>query len=138
MGFIGSVLTENGNLTIWDFLIGIIWRSLVFWVPFIGKLIALGHLWFLWNLFQYSLFLIPIFSIVRNNPDGKMIIAPAMNGKMWSHPATQANVALLRERGVQFIGPAEGDLACGYEGFGRLEPAESIVEAALQSVGLSS
>ena len=73
MGFIGSVLTENGNLTIWDFLIGIIWRSLVFWVPFIGKLIALGHLWFLWNLFQYSLFLIPIFSIVRNNPDGKMI-----------------------------------------------------------------
>ena len=72
------------------------------------------------------------------NPDAKMMIAPAMNGKMWSHPATQANVALLRERGAQFIGPDEGDLACGYEGFGRLEPAESIVEAALQSVGLSS
>ena len=72
------------------------------------------------------------------NPDAKMMIAPAMNGKMWSHPATQANVALLRERGAQFIGPDEGDLACGYEGFGRLESAESIVEAALQSVGLSS
>ena len=72
------------------------------------------------------------------NPDAKMMIAPAMNGKMWSHPATQANVALLRERGAQFIGPAEGDLACGYEGFGRLEPTESIVEAVLQSVGLSS
>ena len=72
------------------------------------------------------------------NPDAKMMIAPAMNGKMWSHPATQANVALLRERGAQFIGPAEGDLACGYEGLGRLEPAESIVEAVLQSVGLSS
>jgi hypothetical protein len=72
MGFIGSVLTENGNLTIWAFLIGIIWRSLIFWVPFIGKLIALGHLWFLWNLFQYSLFMIPIFTIVKNNPDGKI------------------------------------------------------------------
>ena len=72
------------------------------------------------------------------NPDAKIMIAPAMNGKMWSHPATRANVTLLRERGAQFIGPAEGDLACGYEGFGRLEPAESIVEAALQSAGLLS
>ena len=72
------------------------------------------------------------------NPAAKMMIAPAMNGKMWSHPATQANVTLLRERGAQFVGPAEGVLACGYEGFGRLEPAESIVEAALQSAGLSS
>ncbi len=72
------------------------------------------------------------------NPEAKLMIAPAMNGKMWSHPATQANVALLRERGAQFIGPAEGELACGYEGLGRLESPEAIAEAALQSVGYPS
>ena len=50
-----------------------------------------------------------------------LLIAPAMNGKMWLHPATQKNVATLRdERGVHFIGPEEGLLACGYEGIGRL------------------
>ncbi|MFV1994163.1 MAG: flavoprotein, partial [Verrucomicrobiales bacterium] len=43
-----------------------------------------------------------------------VLIAPAMNGKMWSHPATAANVATLRDRGVEFIGPEEGMLACGY------------------------
>lgn len=51
---------------------------------------------------------------------GKVILAPAMNGKMWHHPATQANVKILRERGHHFIGPEEGMLACGYEGTGRL------------------
>jgi hypothetical protein len=77
MGFVGSILlgqhedTSSSGL-VFGFLFGIIWRSLVFWIPIIGKLIALGHLWFLWNLFQYSIFLIPIFSIVRNNPNGKM------------------------------------------------------------------
>ena len=40
-----------------SFLFGIVWRSLIFWVPVFGKLWALGHLWFLWNLFQYSLIL---------------------------------------------------------------------------------
>src|SRR5438270_14096609 len=49
-----------------------------------------------------------------------ILIAPAMNGKMWSHPATIENVAVLRSRGVEFIGPEEGMLACGYEGLGRL------------------
>lgn len=57
-----------------------------------------------------------------------VLIAPAMNGKMWSHPATVANVATLKERGVQFIGPEEGMLACGYEGEGRLWPVDGIVE----------
>jgi len=72
------------------------------------------------------------------NPEAKLIIAPAMNGKMWSHPATQANVGLLRERGAQFIGPAEGELACGYEGLGRLETLDAIAEAALQLLGIPS
>src|SRR6185295_4808894 len=49
-----------------------------------------------------------------------LLIAPAMNGKMWHHPATQQNVATLRARGVEFIGPESGLLACGYEGLGRL------------------
>ncbi len=57
----------------------------------------------------------------------KVLIAPAMNGKMWLHPATKANVALLKERGAEFIGPEEGMLACGYEGIGRLWPVEDIV-----------
>lgn len=59
-----------------------------------------------------------------------ILLAPAMNGKMWLHPATLENVARLRARGVEFIGPEEGLLACGYEGVGRLWPVDGIVEAA--------
>ncbi|MBV9463990.1 MAG: phosphopantothenoylcysteine decarboxylase [Verrucomicrobiae bacterium] len=59
-----------------------------------------------------------------------ILVAPAMNGKMWLHEATQANVATLKQRGVHFIGPDEGLLACGYEGIGRLWPVDGIVEAA--------
>ena len=57
-----------------------------------------------------------------------VLIAPAMNGKMWLHPATQKNVKTLSERKVKFIGPEEGMLACGYEGAGRLWPVDGIVE----------
>ena len=63
-----------------------------------------------------------------------VLIAPAMNGKMWEHPATKANVDILKDRGVHFIGPEEGLLACGYEGIGRLWPVEGIekkIEAVL-------
>src|SRR5215467_2488084 len=55
-----------------------------------------------------------------------ILIAPAMNGKMWSHPATIENVETLKARGVEFIGPEEGMLACGYEGLGRLWKVEDI------------
>lgn len=61
--------------------------------------------------------------------------APAMNGKMWLHPATQRNVETLKSWGHQFIGPEEGMLACGYEGVGRLWPVEGIVECALEILG---
>jgi phosphopantothenoylcysteine synthetase/decarboxylase len=61
-----------------------------------------------------------------------VLIAPAMNGKMWTHPATAANVATLTARGVVFIGPEEGMLACGYEGIGRLWPVEGIVDRVVQ------
>jgi phosphopantothenoylcysteine synthetase/decarboxylase len=53
-----------------------------------------------------------------------------MNGKMWQHPATLRNVETLQGWGVKFIDPAEGLLACGYEGVGRLAPVEEIVAAA--------
>ena len=59
----------------------------------------------------------------------RTLIAPAMNGKMWLHPATVENTAKLRERGVEFIGPDDGMLACGYEGVGRLWPVEGILQA---------
>jgi phosphopantothenoylcysteine decarboxylase/phosphopantothenate--cysteine ligase len=55
-----------------------------------------------------------------------ILIAPAMNGKMWGHPATQANVDILKSRGIEFIGPEEGMLACGYEGLGRLWKVDDI------------
>ncbi len=55
-----------------------------------------------------------------------ILVAPAMNGKMWEHPATQENVATLKKRGVEFIGPEEGMLACGYEGVGRLWKVDDI------------
>ena len=64
-----------------------------------------------------------------------VLIAPAMNGKMWTHPATAVNVATLKARGARFIGPEEGMLACGDEGLGRLWPVEGIVECVIELLG---
>jgi phosphopantothenoylcysteine decarboxylase/phosphopantothenoylcysteine decarboxylase/phosphopantothenate--cysteine ligase len=58
-----------------------------------------------------------------------VLLAPAMNGKMWLHPATRRNVEILRADGCRFVGPAEGDLACGYQGQGRLADVEEILAA---------
>jgi phosphopantothenoylcysteine synthetase/decarboxylase len=66
------------------------------------------------------------------SPGAKTLIAPAMNGKMWRHPATQENVKKLKARGADFIGPDEGMLSCGYEGIGRLWPVEAIAARALK------
>ncbi len=66
------------------------------------------------------------------NSKAKLLIAPAMNGKMWLHPATQENVKTLKKRGVKFIGPDDGMLSCGYEGIGRLWPVEDIARCALK------
>ena len=62
--------------------------------------------------------------------EAPVLIAPAMNGKMWKHAATQGNVSLLQSRGVHFIGPEEGLLACGYEGLGRLWNIDGVIERA--------
>lgn len=59
-----------------------------------------------------------------------ILFAPAMNTLMYTHPATQANVALLRERGCQFVGPDSGHLACGMVGPGRLADTPRILDAA--------
>jgi len=69
------------------------------------------------------------------NPRAKLLLAPAMNGKMWLHGATQQNVATLKSRGAQFIGPEEGMLSCGYEGLGRLWEVEKISAQALELLG---
>jgi len=61
-----------------------------------------------------------------------LLVAPAMNVNMWQHPATQANLATLRERGVTAIGPESGELACGWQGEGRMsEPSEIAARAEL-------
>ena len=62
-----------------------------------------------------------------------LVVAPAMNEAMWRHPATQANVATLRERGATILIPAEGELACGVSGTGRLPEPEELF-AALKSL----
>ena len=58
-----------------------------------------------------------------------VLMAPAMNQAMWSHPSTQANVALLRERGIQIVGPDCGELACGEQGSGRMCSLETLLAA---------
>ena len=68
------------------------------------------------------------------NPKARLLIAPAMNGKMWLHPATQQNAAVLKSRGAEFIGPEEGLLSCGYEGLGRLWPVDAVAKRAVELV----
>jgi phosphopantothenoylcysteine decarboxylase len=70
--------------------------------------------------------------VLALSPDARLVIAPAMNGKMWQHPATQQNVAALKSRGAEILGPDAGMLACGYEGLGRLLPVDKIAERVMQ------
>src|ERR1700690_4527474 len=66
-----------------------------------------------------------------------VVVAPAMNVNMWNHPATQANLDLLRQRGVRIIEPGDGYLACGMTGPGRLAENDLIVAAAMEALGAS-
>src|SRR6266403_1288638 len=66
-----------------------------------------------------------------------VVVAPAMNVNMWNHPATQANLELLRKRGVRIVEPGDGYLACGMTGPGRLAENELIVAAAMEALGAS-
>jgi phosphopantothenoylcysteine decarboxylase/phosphopantothenate--cysteine ligase len=64
-----------------------------------------------------------------------LLLAPAMNPRMWSHPAVRANVDLLRSRGVQMIGPEEGYLSCGEVGAGRMAEPEILFQAIIKCLG---
>lgn len=66
-----------------------------------------------------------------------VVLAPAMNVNMWNHPATQANLEILRKRGVRVVEPGQGYLACGMTGPGRLAENEAIVAAAMEALGAS-
>src|SRR5471030_2583175 len=61
-----------------------------------------------------------------------VVVAPAMNVNMWNHPATQANLEILRQRGVKIVEPGSGYLACGMTGPGRLAENAAIVAATLE------
>ena len=82
VGFAGGIITGSAELegntvldTLIAFILHVFLTSFVFWVPLFGKIIALGHLWFLWNLFLYSLLCVPIFHIVQKNVDGNLATA---------------------------------------------------------------
>ena len=66
---------------------------------------------------------------------GPILVAPAMNVRMWGHPATQSNAAALRERGVELIGPEEGELAEGESGLGRMSEPEAIFARSRELLG---
>ena len=59
-----------------------------------------------------------------------VLVAPAMNVNMWEHPATRRNLEVLRERGIRTVGPEVGELACGWEGSGRMSQPEAIAAEA--------
>ncbi|HEY8299792.1 MAG TPA: bifunctional phosphopantothenoylcysteine decarboxylase/phosphopantothenate--cysteine ligase CoaBC, partial [Methyloceanibacter sp.] len=61
--------------------------------------------------------------------DNPVLVAPAMNVRMWQHPATRRNVATLRHDGIVFVGPDDGEMACGEFGPGRMAEPDDIVEA---------
>jgi len=63
-----------------------------------------------------------------------VLLAPAMNGKMFEHPAVQENIGKLSARGAELVDPIEGMLACGYEGKGKLAPVDKIAEAIFRKV----
>lgn len=82
VGFAGGIITGSADLegntvldTLIAFILHVFLTSFVFWVPLFGKIIALGHLWFLWNLFLYSLLCVPIFHVVQKNVDGTLATA---------------------------------------------------------------
>lgn len=72
---------------------------------------------------------------LAKQPEAPLVLVPAMNGRMWLHPATQANVAVLRERGAEILGPASGMLSCGYEGVGRMLEVEAVVGGVVGMLG---
>tara|TARA_B100000214_G_C23961688_1_gene625593 strand:- start:134 stop:1444 length:1311 start_codon:yes stop_codon:yes gene_type:complete len=74
VGFVGSIILGNIETDVDGLVSGFLWGillSLFFWVPILGKILSLGHLWFVWNLFLYSILLTPIFHYINKKPDRK-------------------------------------------------------------------
>ena len=67
--------------------------------------------------------------------EAPMILAPAMNGKMYEHEAVQENMEILKGRGVEIIEPVVGELACGYEGIGKLASVDAIAGQVIELLG---
>jgi phosphopantothenoylcysteine synthetase/decarboxylase len=67
--------------------------------------------------------------------EAPVLLAPAMNGKMYEHEAVQQNLEILKGRGVEIIEPVVGELACGYEGIGKLASVETIAECVVSKLG---
>src|ERR1035438_9764820 len=67
-----------------------------------------------------------------------LVLAPAMNVNMWTHPATQENLAILRARGARIVEPGEGYLACGMTGSGRLAETDAIVAAVVETLNAAA
>jgi phosphopantothenoylcysteine decarboxylase/phosphopantothenate--cysteine ligase len=67
--------------------------------------------------------------------DTPVLIAPAMNVRMWQHPATQRNIAVLKDDGITFVGPNAGDMACGEHGPGRMAEVPEILSAIEAALG---
>ncbi len=76
-----------------------------------------------------------LFSTIALACRAPQLLAPAMNVNMWQHPATQANLALLVERGAFAVGPEAGDLACGWVGAGRMAEPSAILQACRALLG---
>jgi phosphopantothenoylcysteine decarboxylase/phosphopantothenate--cysteine ligase len=70
--------------------------------------------------------------------DKSVLAAPAMNVRMWHHPATQRNLATLREDGIGFVGPDEGEMACGEHGLGRMAEPQAILAAIEKMLGVEA
>jgi phosphopantothenoylcysteine decarboxylase/phosphopantothenate--cysteine ligase len=70
--------------------------------------------------------------------DKQVLAAPAMNERMWQHPATQRNLATLRADGIRFVGPDEGEMACGEYGPGRMAEPQATLEAIEKLLGASA
>lgn len=67
--------------------------------------------------------------------DKPVMMAPAMNGQMWTHKAVQRNYLQLQKDGVAFIGPEEGEMACGEQGMGRMSEPSAVVAAVIKRIG---